>query len=171
MHAIPPELYGSVVSETLSLAQATAALLTGHMIVFWLSQDSNVTPPVCLAAFTAAAIAGTPQMATGFAAWKIAKGLYLVPLLMAYQPFLSGDFGDAALVFGIGLVAIYASVGAMEGWLEYRLGIAERLLLAGLAAALFWPLALWLHGIAIAGFVLFFVVHIARGRIRAVRTA
>ncbi|MEM9787695.1 MAG: TRAP transporter fused permease subunit, partial [Pseudomonadota bacterium] len=36
---------------------AMAALLSAHMIIFWLSQDSNVTPPVALAAFTAAAIA------------------------------------------------------------------------------------------------------------------
>ncbi|MCG3267229.1 TRAP transporter fused permease subunit, partial [Yoonia sp. I 8.24] len=39
---------------------AVAALLSAHMIIFWLSQDSNVTPPVALAAFTAAAIAKAP---------------------------------------------------------------------------------------------------------------
>ena len=54
-------------------------LLTSHMIIFWLSQDSNVTPPVCLTAFAAAAIAKTPPMKTGLMAWKIAKGLYIVP--------------------------------------------------------------------------------------------
>ena len=32
-------------------------LIAAHMIVYWLSQDSNVTPPVCIAAFTGAAIA------------------------------------------------------------------------------------------------------------------
>ena len=59
-------------------------LLTAHLIIFWLSQDSNVTPPVCLAAFAAAGIAGSRPMATGFESWKIAKGLYIVPLLFAY---------------------------------------------------------------------------------------
>lgn len=167
--ALPPELYSGAVGETLPVAAVTAALLTGHMIVFWLSQDSNVTPPVCLAAFTAAAIAKTPQMATGFTAWRLAKGLYLVPLLMAYQPFLGGNWGDALLIFGIGLVAIYASVGAMEGWLEYRLGLIERLLLGALAAILFWPLALWLHGIAIGAFFLYFATHLYRGRLAASR--
>jgi len=67
----------------------TVFLLTAHLIVFWLSQDSNVTPPVCLAAFTAAGIAGSKPMATGVEAWKIAKGLYVVPLLFAYTPVLT----------------------------------------------------------------------------------
>jgi hypothetical protein len=31
-------------------------------------------------------------MATGFIAWKIAKGLYIVPLLYANTPYLAGDF-------------------------------------------------------------------------------
>ncbi|MEZ5669146.1 MAG: TRAP transporter fused permease subunit [Alphaproteobacteria bacterium] len=169
--AIPPELYGSVVDESMSLAQVTAALLAGHMIIFWLSQDSNVTPPVCLAAFTAATIAKTPPMATGFAAWRIAKGLYVVPLLFAYQPFLSGNWDDALLVFGLGLVAVYASVGALEGWLEYRLNPVERILAGTLAVALIWPLPLWLHGIGIGAFALFFASHLVRGRLAARRSA
>ncbi|MEO0830831.1 MAG: TRAP transporter fused permease subunit, partial [Pseudomonadota bacterium] len=53
---------------------ALSALLSAHMIIFWLSQDSNVTPPVALAAFTAAAIAKAPAMGTGVASWKLAKG-------------------------------------------------------------------------------------------------
>ena len=45
--------------------QLGVPILAAHLIVFWLSQDSNVTPPVCLASFTAAGIAGSPPMATG----------------------------------------------------------------------------------------------------------
>ena len=67
-------------------------LLVAHLIIFWLSQDSNVTPPVCLAAFTAAGIAKSPPMATGFQAWKAAKGLYVMPLLFAYTPLINGTF-------------------------------------------------------------------------------
>ena len=31
--------------------------IAAHMIVYWLSQDSNITPPVCIAAFAGAPIA------------------------------------------------------------------------------------------------------------------
>lgn len=62
----PIELAGSLRDLALTPEAALFPLLSAHMIIFWLSQDSNVTPPFCLAAFTGAAIAGTPPMATGF---------------------------------------------------------------------------------------------------------
>ncbi|MDH3264420.1 MAG: TRAP transporter fused permease subunit, partial [Paracoccaceae bacterium] len=60
-------------------------LLIAHLVVFWYSQDSNVTPPVALAGFAGAAIAGSRPMATSLQAWKYAKGLYLIPLFMVYN--------------------------------------------------------------------------------------
>jgi len=84
MTVIPFEL-AVVIRATLVDAEVmTTFLLTAHLIVFWLSQDSNVTPPVCLAAFTAAGIAKSPPMATGVEAWKIAKGPFNV-LLQRYS--------------------------------------------------------------------------------------
>tara|TARA_A100001015_G_C15024180_1_gene729562 strand:+ start:700 stop:2880 length:2181 start_codon:yes stop_codon:yes gene_type:complete len=79
-------------------------LLTAHLIIFWLSQDSSVTPPVCLAAFTAAGIAKSPPMATGFQAWKIAKGLYIIPLMFAYTPLISGNWLE---IFQVGIFALF----------------------------------------------------------------
>ena len=43
------------------------------MIVYWLSQDSNITPPVCIAAFAGATIAGANMWKTAFAAFKFAN--------------------------------------------------------------------------------------------------
>jgi len=89
-------------------AVMTTFLLTAHLIVFWLSQDSNVTPPVCLAAFTAAGIAGSKPMATGVEAWKIAKGLYVVPLLFAYTPMIGADLPDLLRIGLFSLFGLYA---------------------------------------------------------------
>jgi len=63
-------------------------LLVTHMIVFWYSQDANVTPPVSLASFAAAGIAGAKPMRTALVSWKLAKGLYIIPIIMAYRPLL-----------------------------------------------------------------------------------
>jgi len=123
----------------LAPATLTAALLSAHMVVFWLSQDSNVTPPVCLAAFTAAAIAKAPPMATGVTAWKVAKGLYIVPLLFAYTPLLSGDPVAALTVFGFALVGVYGLAAALQGWMERRLPPALRVSAALAGAAALWP--------------------------------
>ncbi len=64
-------------------------LLAAHMIVYWLSQDSNITPPVCIAAFAGATIAKANMWKTAFSAFKFAKFLYLGPFLFGYVPAFS----------------------------------------------------------------------------------
>jgi TRAP-type uncharacterized transport system fused permease subunit len=139
---IPPELKSTILEQTLDTAVLTTALLSAHMIIFWLSQDSNVTPPVCLTAFAAAAIAHTPPMATGLTAWKIAKGLYIVPLLFAYTPFLAGDPLTALVIFAFGTVGIYCLTAAIEGYAETRLNWPLRAVLAAVGVLLLWPVDL-----------------------------
>ena len=63
--------------------------IAAHMIVYWLSQDSNITPPVCIAAFAGATIAKANMWRTAFAAFKFAKFLYLGPFLFGYVPAFS----------------------------------------------------------------------------------
>jgi len=61
-------------------------VLAAHMIVYWLSQDSNITPPVCIAAFAGATIAKANMWKTAFSAFKFAKFLYLGPFLFGFVP-------------------------------------------------------------------------------------
>ena len=67
---------------------ATWTLLASHMVVYWFSQDSNITPPVCVAAYAGAAIAGSDPWKTGWTSFKFAKMIYLGPFLFAYSPAL-----------------------------------------------------------------------------------
>jgi TRAP-type uncharacterized transport system fused permease subunit len=153
--SLPIEVAQPLRDLVVSPEAATVALLSAHMIIFWLSQDSNVTPPVALAAFTAAAIAKSPAMATGVASWKLAKGLYIVPVLFAYTPFLSGDWGAALVIFGFGTIGIYglsaALCGSMEAPINWFLRAAA--LAAGLAAL--WPDALLVN---VAGAIVVFLI-------------
>ncbi len=112
---VPPDFSSQLYRQALDPAVLTTALLSAHMIIFWLSQDSNVTPPVCLTAFAAAAIAKTPPMATGFTAWRIAKGLYIIPVLFAYTPYLSGDWLKALEITAFAAFGIYALAAGFEG--------------------------------------------------------
>ena len=116
-------------------------LLIAHLVVFWYSQDSNVTPPVALAAFAGAAVAGAKPMETSFQAWKFAKGLYLIPLFMVFNPEII--YGGPALhVLWTGFTAILgltAFAAAIEGYLFGRMDPASRLLALPAVAALFWP--------------------------------
>ncbi|MGM0570545.1 TRAP transporter permease [Marinobacter sp.] len=150
---VPENFTGQLLEQALSPHALTMALVAAHMIIFWLSQDSNVTPPVCLTAFAAAAIAGTPAMRTGLTAWKIAKGLYIVPLLFAYSPLISGTPLDMLKVFTFALFGIYAIIAGLEGYLEHPLRWWLRVLMFPVGALMLWP-----HGmiwIDLAGLVIF----------------
>ncbi len=75
--------------------------IAAHMIVYWLSQDSNITPPVCIAAFAGATIAKANMWRTAFTSFKFAKFLYLGPLLFGYVPgfSLNGSSTDIVVAF------------------------------------------------------------------------
>ncbi len=116
-------------------------LLIAHLVVFWYSQDSNVTPPIALAGFAGAAIAGSKPLETSLQAWKFAKGLYLIPLFMVYNPEIILG-GPIAYVIYSGLIAIVALVGfaaALEGWLFTRMGWVLRALIVPATIAVFHP--------------------------------
>lgn len=151
--AVPPDMVAMIRDDLLDPALLTLSLLSAHMIIFWLSQFSNVTPPVCLTAFAAAAIAGTPPMATGLTASKISQGLYIVPLLFAFTPFLSPDFLVTIEIFLFALIGIYALAGAFEGYLEQRIPFYLRGVLLLFAVVLFWPAIIWLKAIAVFGVI------------------
>ncbi|WP_209424663.1 TRAP transporter fused permease subunit [Pararhodobacter sp. SW119] len=151
--AAPLEMYRMVVDQTLSPEVITAAILAAHLIIFWLSQDSSITPPVCLTAFAAAAIAGSKPMATGFTAWKMAKGLYVVPLLFAYTPILHGTLWEKLEVTLFTAAALYALAAAIEGHMEAGIGWIMRAVMLALCVVLIYPEQAVVHWATLALFV------------------
>ncbi|HAL86655.1 MAG TPA: C4-dicarboxylate ABC transporter permease, partial [Deferribacteraceae bacterium] len=80
--------------------------IAAHMIVYWLSQDSNITPPVCIAAFAGAAIAEAHMWKTAFNSFKFAKFLYLAPFLFGYVPAFSLDGSSMDIVKAFILIIV-----------------------------------------------------------------
>ena len=140
MSAMPFEVAMTIRPVLVDAELLTTYLLIAHLIIFWLSQDSNVTPPVCLAAFTAAGIAKSPPMATGFQAWKAAKGLYIVPLMFAYTPLISGSWDEVLQIGVFALFGIYALNACIQQYAEGPLAWWHwPILFAGIAGS-FYPL-------------------------------
>jgi len=164
LSAIPPDMRAQVFDAALSQGAAMLALLSAHMIIFWLSQDSNVTPPVCIPAYAAAAIAQASPMASGFVAWRLAKALYFVPLMMAYQPFLSGDIWVQLYIAAFALPGIYALSAAIEGFAEARLNILERIVFGVAGFVLIVPFGSTVNYIAIAVFAVVMGINLLRAR-------
>ena len=69
-----------------ALGELGVMIIAAHQIVYWFSQDSNITPPVCVAAYAGAAIAGSDPWKTGWTSFKFAKMLYVMPFLFAFTP-------------------------------------------------------------------------------------
>ncbi len=73
-----------------ALTHLGVSLLAAHLAIFWFSQNSTITPPVCMTAFVAAEIAQEPRfMKVGFSTLNIAKMLYLIPFLFVFTPLVS----------------------------------------------------------------------------------
>ncbi len=140
-------------------------IIVAHMIVFWYSQDSNVTPPVSLASFAGAGIAGANPMRTAFTSWKLAKGLYIIPIIMAYRPLLmNGPPGEVFMTMLSTLVGLIAFAACLDRYLLDYATWFEVLLLLGAAIGLFWPEG-WID---LVGFALFIIVLIKQWPRRAV---
>ena len=112
-----------------ALIEVGVPLLAAHLIIFWVSQDANVTPPIALAAFAGASISGGQPMRTGWEAWKLARGLYIVPVLMAFSPLVVGPVSAAAPVAITAIIGIYLLAAGMSGCLIRRTTLVEQLAL------------------------------------------
>lgn len=112
-----------------ALQEMGMALVAAHMVIFWLSQTSNVTPPIALAAFAGAGIASARPMASAFEAVKLAKGLFIVPLMMVYSPLLltadNGWGGALEGAFWCALLIVALAI-AIEGFAFHRLQSWQR---------------------------------------------
>jgi TRAP transporter 4TM/12TM fusion protein len=141
-----------------ALTMLGVSLIAAHMLIFWYSQDANVTPPVCLAAYTAAGIAGSRPLETGLESWKLAKGLYLIPLLFIYTPILfEGPAWQVIETAAIGLLGLYCFAMFFEGFHLGPLTWPQRVGYAGIAICLLWP-RMEVHAIGMAGFILSVIV-------------
>jgi len=120
---------------------AVGALLASHLLIFWYSQDANVTPPVALVSYAAAGISGSKPFETAMESWKLAKGLYLIPLMFVYEPsilFQGPMFRTIENVVsgtaGLLILAVF-----FEGYFMRHLKWIERILYAFMGVALMHP--------------------------------
>jgi TRAP transporter 4TM/12TM fusion protein len=112
--------------------------LGAHLFLFYFGMLSLITPPDCLATYTAAAIARADFWKTGWTGMRLGIVAYVVPFAFVFQPALLGK-APAPAVVGATLAAaagvIVLSVGCV-GYLGRPLSWARRgaLVVTGLLA-------------------------------------
>lgn len=138
-------------------AKVSWALLASHMLVYWFSQDSNITPPVCVAAYAGAAIAGSDPWKTGWTSFKFAKMLYIGPFLFAFTPgFLLGGPGhfvpwwEVCLDWFTIILATFAFGSLTMGYFLCGTTVFEWIVFAIATLLLFFPkIVPWVTGLPI----------------------
>lgn len=110
-------------------------VLTAHLFVFYFATFSNVTPPVAVASYVAAAIAKADPLKTAFTGFKLSIAAFIVPFIFVVYPglLLSGSF--LSIIQGIvsTLIGILALGSAFQRWFITRLNIIETIILAVVA--------------------------------------
>ncbi|WP_083444891.1 TRAP transporter permease [Pseudorhodobacter aquimaris] len=106
-----------------ALVQAGLHPIASHLFILYWGMLSYITPPVALAAITAASVAGSRPMQTGFYAMRLGMPLFVLPFIFVYDPALIME-GTALQIIervGLTLVAIWAITSAFESWI-YKVG-------------------------------------------------
>lgn len=114
-----------------ALAQLQVEPLVAHFFVFYYGVLADITPPVALAAYAAAGIAGSNPFKTGNTAFRLGIAKALVPFVFVYSPALllvaNGFTWTAFIVTLIGAMLGIASLGiAFSGYLFAPLKNVER---------------------------------------------
>ncbi len=131
-----------------ALIQLGVAEIPAHLVVFYAACLSNITPPVCVSAFAAAAIAGADPMKTGFAALKFGVTLVLIPFSFVYAPelLLQGSVYDiTTTVFGylFGYLALAMFVQGAEP-VHGPIALWQRGVFGAAAFCLLFPTSIWI---------------------------
>ena len=144
-----------------ALIQLGVPEIPAHLVVFYAACLSNITPPVCVSAFAAAAIAKADPMKTGFAALKFGTTLVLIPLSFVYVPELlfQGEIHRIILV-AISYVFGYATLAVGIQGRDYFFGTINnftRLLFFISSVCFLLPLIYWLKLLGIVILILAYV--------------
>ena len=112
-----------------ALTHLGVSLLAAHLALFWFSQNSTITPPVCMTAFVAAEIAGDKHfMRVGLSTFSIAKFLYVIPLFFLFTPLLDVRIIGPIQVLLQSLPLLIVIAVITEAFFLLRLRVGEWLL-------------------------------------------
>lgn len=124
-----------------ALVKVGVAPLSAHLFILYFGMMSLITPPVAPAAYVAAAIAGSPSMATGWTAMRFGWASYIVPFLFIYSPaiLMRGSLFDIAVVTLTSLAGIWLICAAMTGYFKRVLPYWTRVAFTAAGAMLLLP--------------------------------
>lgn len=117
-----------------ALMDLGVSMAAAHMMLIWFSQLSGITPPVCIVAYSAAAIAKADPFTTGFKALRYGLFLVIIPLLFAYTPLLleGKTIWENIITIGTSTIAVIGVAVFLQNFLRRKLNLPQQIaILAG----------------------------------------
>jgi TRAP-type uncharacterized transport system fused permease subunit len=113
-----------------SLIEVGVEPIAAHMYVMYFGMMSMITPPIAIAAFAAASLAGADAMRTGFAACRFGWTAFIVPVLFVFSPnlLLIGGTWTIAWAFFTAMGGVWLISIAFVGHFQRPLTAMMRLL-------------------------------------------
>ncbi len=115
--------------------------LVSNMFIFYFGVVAQITPPVCLASFTAAGIAGASAWKTGWKAFSYAIVAFIVPFMFVYRPalLLEGTVPEIITSGVMLMLATWCLAGGIAGYMYKTLNMIERIVLFVIAVFFILP--------------------------------
>lgn len=153
-----PSIPAYIITATMAapaLAEFGIPVLIAHLFVFYFGIFANITPPVALASFAGAGLAGGDPMKTGFISVRLSIAGFIVPFIFVYEPamllinptglppnateFPFASVIDILIVAVSSAIAVIAISAAVEGYFKTNLGVLSRIILGSGALLLIVP--------------------------------
>jgi TRAP transporter 4TM/12TM fusion protein len=142
-YLVVASLLAGVLVELGNAAGLVLPLIAVHLFVFYFGLLADSTPPVCLAAFAAAAISRADPLKTGVQSFLYDIRTALLPFVFVFNPelLLVGvtSLWHGVAVFAVSLTAMLCFCALTQRWLFVRLRLYEMALLVFVVVALFRP--------------------------------
>lgn len=153
-------IMASIMAPALKAMNPDVPIIAIHLFVFYFGILADGTPPVCVAAYAAAGVAGSDPLKTGVNAFKLDMRTFLLPFMFITAPqmlLINTTFLEAAWIFISASVGMYALAASMQGFLFADLKWWERVILFASAVSLVKP-GLVTDSLGLIGFALIYVL-------------
>ena len=142
-YIVVASLMASVIVDLGAQNGLIVPLIAVHMFVFYFGIMADVTPPVGLASFAAAAVSGGDPIKTGFQAFFYSLRTVILPFFFIFNTELIlvgvDSFAHGLMVFVLSTAAILIFTSATQGYFIVRSKIYESFALLTVSAMLFLP--------------------------------
>jgi TRAP transporter 4TM/12TM fusion protein len=123
------------------LVKVGAAPIAAHLFIWIYASIGAITPPVAIAAYTAAALANTNPDKTGWLAFRFGIPAFIIPFMFIWNPsvILQGDLVNIIIAVSAEVIGVMCLVGALEGFIFVYLSLAARCVIGIASAFMMYP--------------------------------